>query len=38
MSKFEQILTLITNYFGDDFENGELDALIYNIIDIMGGE
>jgi hypothetical protein len=34
MNKFEQILNLITDWFGDEFEDGELDALIYDIIDL----
>lgn len=34
MNKFELILKCITDWFGDIFEDGELDALIYQILEL----
>lgn len=33
MSTFEKILNLLTEWFGDEFEDGELDSLIFQIIE-----
>lgn len=34
MTKFEKILEELKDWLGEQWEDGELDALIYNIIDI----
>lgn len=34
MNKFKQLEKLLKSWFGDEFEDGELDAIIYDIIDI----
>ena len=31
--EYKRILALLTDWFGDDFEDGELDALIFQIMD-----
>lgn len=33
MTKYQQILKLLIDWFGDEFEDGELDALIFDIIE-----
>lgn len=35
MNKYRRILELIQEWFGDNFEDGELDALIFEIIEIV---
>ena len=32
--KFEKVKSLIIDWFGDDFEDGELDGLIFGIVEI----
>ena len=34
MNKFEKIYELLKDWFGEQWEDGEIDALIYDIMEI----